>query len=52
VNQLYTQRYVDSELENNITAMKQIVGGMDPTFNCTGLTMAQHFDNVQFWKVR
>jgi len=51
---LYTQRYVDSDLQNNVTALKLVVvGGMDKApFNCTELNIAQRFDNVDFWRVR
>ena len=52
VRLLYTQRYVNSELQKNVTSMKKIVGGLDTTFNCTTLNIKQRFDNVEFWKVR
>lgn len=51
VNLLYTQRYVGSDLQNNVTALKKIVGGMDITSNCSVLDISQRFDIVEFWKV-
>lgn len=51
VSLMYTQRYINSDLQNNVTSLKKIVGGMDTTFNCTGLDIVQRFDNVEFWKV-
>jgi len=52
VSLLYTERYVDSELKNDVTTLKNVVGGLDSTFNCSNLNISQRFDNVHFWKVR
>ena len=49
---LYTDQYVDSQLEQNVTELKRIVGGRDATFNCTNLSIDERFDTVEHWKVR
>lgn len=49
---LYTQRFIDSDLENNITSLKNIVGGeMETAFSCRDFDVTQRFGNVEFWKV-
>jgi len=51
VNLFYKQRYLDSDLQNNVTSLKKIVGEINIAFNCTILDISQRFDNVDFWKV-